>query len=474
MAQQLKRQFELTALKISVRPGQSGIEAHAELESHEGGSPRILNEWWLSSSELGLPSRVTADWKPGPALPPEFVAELAQALQELDMDPSHPLWLHLVKPYGNLGALPWELSLVPGLKRPVLRLPDFLEPPRENRAVLEVALCFSDLVSGPNTDQVGLLKEIADAILRGSRRARTSIHVFADELYFENLREYFANEPRMVVHNPIASRRYETNAQSDDLSDETGALRSPWLLWMRDSMRGRSLDAVHFVCDGSLADERSALALPKSPLRRRDRSDACYVGVAELAKFLTQTGAWSALFSELPSNNSNAGLRMLADALAQARPGPVVHHDVHLVDSSELEDLYGFLYAPEPSPVPLQKSWFAYCQPAIVDTQAPVPGQLGSGLSAINSNAALLGAWEHSSGLDPSAAQPAESGLEQVPNWVSASQRYVEQVSLDLHRSQGAFGSANSVRSTVADETLLSLQAIVSQAALTQRDGEDR
>jgi len=478
MAQMLKQQFELTALKITVRPRGADISALFELEIHAGGKPAQLIERWFTAAELGLPRRVQPGWPPRSTLPDGFLAELAQALAQLHLPPDHPLWLHLVKPYGMLGMFAWEEQLVPALGRPVLRLPDFLERPRERRDMLEVALVCSEPVSEPSIHPMQLLPHICGAILSGTHRPQLRVHVFADQMLHAPLVQAFSAEPRVVVHDPESARRHGVLGRGS-LAVESRDLRNPWLLWVRDATRGRSLDAVHFVCHGIVAGDRPGLSLAESPLSNRDREDARYVGVAELVAFLTQTGAWSAVFSDPPGNYSEAGLRLLADTLAQARPGPVVHHLLRPgLPSDMLAQLYGFLYAAESGPVPEQRGWFAYCQPALVDTQAPMAATAPRASVALDANAALLRPDEAAvakprrrlrsrvtaageSGAEPG-GPPAEPAT--VPGWVSASQRYVEQIAADLSR-QPEPARSPAARGSEVERTLAALQAIVADMA---------
>jgi hypothetical protein len=465
MTQILKRQFELVALKVWLRLQRSGIVAHIELESHEGGTPRTLKEWAVTGSELGLPAELPRDWRLDKALPQDLLNGLSSEVDALHLHPQHPLWLHLVKPYGALGVIPWEDLLVPVLQRPILRLPDFLESPRENRSVLDVALCCSEPVSEQQIHPPVLLEHVAGAILNGSGRPRTSVHIFADANYHTELRERFANETRVSVHDPAGAGRYGEQERSTILLQGTRGIRSPWLLWIRDAMLGRSLDAVHFICHGYLAGDRPALALAESPLSNRDRRDARYVGVGELAAFLTQTGAWSAILTDPPENYSEAGLRMLTDTLAQTRPGPVIYHNLKSAAASTLEEAYAFLFAPEPSPPPCQTGWFTYCQPGIVDSHVPVQRSVVTS-RALEMNTPLFGL--QATGGEPVPDLFGPERLDEVPSWISASQRHVEEVSLDLQRQRGssqAADAATAQRTDAAAGTLDELQEIVTNYA---------
>ena len=491
MALAIATTYGLTTLRVSVRPLGAGMAAAVELVSYAPGSPELLHTWWLSSTELAMPTRMMAHWSPTSQLPPNFVGELGVRLDELGLAAGLPLWLHLVKPYGFLGAVDWEGALVGALRRPLLRLPDFLERPRENRSVLNVALVCSDPVSEPRMDPPQLLVDTAQALLQGSRRERTTIHLFADEQYFHILKAGFANEPGVAVHDPASARAHGIQERGRVAGSELRELQSPWLLWIRDSMQGRSLDAVHFVAHGFLADQRPAMALAESPLSNRDRGDARYVGVGELAAFLTQTGAWSAVFSSPPGNYSEAGLRLLADTLAQTRPGPVMYHRLKtgLGPDPQLQALYGFLYAPKPSPVPSEQGWFAYCQPSIVEELDPLPPRRAAA-TALDANAGLFestavplsapktrgsrggrrrgGATPR--GQPPAVASPTPAAETDLPSWVSAAQRYVEQTAQQLQRRDERETTTSAVSSEV-ERTLQKLQEVVASVAGTARSG---
>jgi hypothetical protein len=229
-------------------------------------------------------------------------------------------------------------------------------------------------------------------------------------------------------------------------------------------MKGRSLDAVHFVCHGYVSNQQPALALAESPLSNRDRFDARYVGVGELAAFLTQVGAWSAVFSSPPDNYSEAGLRFLADSVAQARPGPVLHHMLRPSGLAiELLEMYGFLYSPAPSQVPTHGDWFAYCQPSLVADLAMV--------NYVRTRRHELGVKINANLIESlpqvpmkrirQPAEEAEPMHADAPNWVSAAQRYVEQQTLQLQRGLRENSESDGRVAEEVERTLDKLQEIV-------------
>lgn len=462
MAVFIAMENRLITLRVRVRPRERGIAAELQLVSYKSGKASELQSWWLDSAMLGLPTRLFPQWQPTRSLPPEVTDGLRIAIDDLELAHRFPLWLHLVKPYGFLGALDWEAALVPPLGRPLLRLPDFLERPRENRDVLNVALVCSEPVSEPRLNPPQVLQDVVAAVLAGSRRARTSIHIFPDEVYYDRLQSTFVAEPRVAVHDPHGAQVHGVARRGGVPDDQPSELQSPWLKWMRDSMQGQSLDAVHFICHGFVADQRPALALAESPLSNRDRRDARYVGVGELAAFLTQVGAWSAVFSSPPGNYSEAGLRLLADTLAQTRPGPVLFHALGTPGpDAALQAMYGFLYAPTASPVPEQERWFAYCQPTLIATLF-AETRAAPASAALDANSGLFESVQAAQRKKRGRAAAPPPAAGDAPSWVSAAQRYVEQQSLQLQRDQrGDNDDAASRVSSEVERTLSKLQSIV-------------
>jgi hypothetical protein len=419
MAERLKQQHHLLALKTSLgREGRTWL-VQFELESHIGTTPSTLTSMRLPTEALGLPRYFEPDTAPTFHLPLSITKELATRIEQLDLEPSHPLWLHLVKPYGYLGMVPWEDLLVPVISRPVLRLPDFLEPARERRDTLDVAICCSVPLSEPSFSIADILGRVAAAILSNAPRPRTQLHVFPDIDSFGALRSTFANESRVAVHDPSGAMRYDQADSSSGSPDLVRTVTSPWLQWMRDAMQGRSLDTVHFVCHGYFSEERASLTVAESPASNQNRRTARFLGVSETAAFLNQTGAWSVVCTAPPNNYSDAGLRYFVDTLAQVRPGPALFHDAGRDPSFQaLGEAYGFLFSPKPMEA-VAGPIFMYCQPALVDTQLPMPAPEPYATAMVSLNEELFSS--------PAAAEP-------VPNWVASAQRYVEEQAQEAQR----------------------------------------
>lgn len=387
--------------------------------------------------------------------------------------PDRPLWLRLVKPYGYLGMVPWERLLQPRLDRPLLRLPEQVSnPPRETSTALDVVLCGSGPVSKEFFGIAGHLVGMVDRIQQSVPR-RTTIHVFTDLSVAEQLPVAWRDRTGPVrLYPPEEAERYVIPDPTSRVTDPGGRLESPWLLWMRDTLGGRSVDVVHFLCHGYLSLQRGALALAQSPLKNEDRSMARFVGAPELATFLTQVGAWSTGLTSPENNYSEMGLRLLADDLAQSRPGPVLHHEVTQdSDLSALAAAYRFLYSRNPEPPPSSPALLIYCQPSRV---AALPRQFAT--RGIPSKEAA----------EPPVLEAIYESEENVPSWVAATERYVEQH--DFQRSGKVapgptrppvrgFGAVKEATLPVPDpvqDTLRQIQEIVARAAAASRTGGEK
>jgi hypothetical protein len=277
-------------------------------------------------------------------------------------------------------------------------------------------------------------------------------------------------DPRLRIHDARTSKSSAENYASSSKSS------SPWLDWMEDALQGRALDAVHFVCDTEAAEERPTLLLRASPRPERYPSlSAIYA--SEVASFLQRTGAWAALFSPPPTSGTEGCCRYFADSLAQIRPGPVLFHefsDDHLA-RGQLDNVYRFLFASEPTEAPRLQRDFLYCQPALVrdydNWDAERPPELGPPRASYLKR--TLASVSQRTDLIP------DINLPEAPAWTSAAQRFVERASLDSARfRQSAKDSflVDSVRSsalsanTVVQDTLIQIQKIIDQHATPQQE----
>ena len=379
MAEMLKERYDLLVLKVELRDRagtkSGGIDARFTLQGKVDGRLATLADLSQPGAVTGL-TDLAATRNPNPVvgLSTDLLSQLGQAVAHFG-DGQRPLWVHLVKPYGALRLVPWERLLVAVVNVPVLMLPDFIFPrPREATATLEVALCGSAPLGHESHSVRQALVMAVHAVLRGSAR-RTRVQLFTDANLAGEMRHIFQTQAaagQVLVHDTQHAAPFVREDTRSRLLDQAGVLRSPWLLWMRQALRERAVDVVHFCCHGRLTRGRGALLFAQSPLDRSDDYLAGPVGMTELQTFLTQVGAWSSAFTSLPDNFSEVGLRALADETAQNRPGPMLMHNMQLDPTGDaLGQAYGFIYAAEPGPPPLSPALFLYCQPYLATVSMP-------------------------------------------------------------------------------------------------------
>ena len=432
MTEFLKRSYNLGALKVTLETVGEFAYARCELQVTEQHKPRTVEQWDVSAAELGLPERLDNRRASGSNFfkkPGTLIKGLKSWLAN-NPDFRPPLWLHLVKPYGYLGMAPWERWIEEELKIPLLRLPDVVvEPPREYPKTLDVILCASRPMAKEQFDVVDHLLRTVTQIRAAVPHRRARFDVFTDCESKSTLEYQWRSQgllgETVRLHSPDSAASYVIPRCSSELPAAITELESPWLLWMRSALEGRSVDLVQFMCHGYFSAGQSALAFAQTPLVNKDPHWSRFVGLAELRTFLLQVGAWSVAFSSPETNYSELGLRHLADTLAQERPGPVLYHDWRKDwEAEQLGRAYQFLFAPEPRMPDVTPAVFLYCQPFRVSGWQPGPRMAG-----------LVARGPEQTAVE-SELQSVFSGAEAVPNWMAASVRYIEQCQWELSKTQ--------------------------------------
>lgn len=504
MAEALKRTYDVLVLKVEAddRASEGGVQASFTLQVKDGGRLVDVVGFPAHFPVLGLAEimapRGRSRGEDHSRLPEALLSRLKEELWPFYALGERPLWVHLVKPYGALRFVPWERELGQALGMPVLMLPDFIFPrPREALAWLDVALCASAPLGVGAYSVWEALHVTAQAILRGSPRP-TRLQVFADDMLQSALHYNWAAEiasGRITLHDPQDASDFFEDDPSSRMLDSAGVLRSPWLLWMRRALRERSVDVVHFCCHGHLSRGHGAMLFAQSPLSPTRTYLAGPVGAVELQTFLTQVGAWSTAFASPFDNQSEAGLRGLADEVAQMRPGPMLMHDMDLDPHGEaLAQAYRFIYAADPGMPPASQALFLYCQPYLSSDAMPAEPAIATHVPSRARDVAL--AWEPSRELDSSQTAPSQvlrnelqglqvmaaaraspidvlfAGNETAQPWVATTERFAEDLQLRLQqlaRDDLVPETLARHQSEIAADTLESLRAAVT--TLAQRRG---
>lgn len=465
MAAMLKREHRLMSLRVELEFWSGSPLVHLIFES--GGGPR--ERWQIALQDLGVDANARPDPQATMRLPTpilETLAVLSRTCAATGDD--EPLWLHLVRPYGYLGALPWEALLGAAIKRPVLRLPDFLERSQENPDILEIAICYDPPWQTDRAAAHGRVRDVISGAL-ATPRPQIVVHLFTTPEAAQGLRGHA--DPRLNIHDASGSKAAALTSRA--------ASASPWLEWMADALQGRALDAVHFVCATETADECATLLLRASPVPESVGSLSA-ISASDIAAFLQRAGAWAALFSPPPMSGTETSCRYFADGLAQIRPGPVLFHEFHAGDAggAQLEEVYRFLFAPEASAAPRLERDFLYCQPSLVSNYAfwddERPRELGPPSRASLPERAWA-SFSQKTDLLP------DFRLPEAPAWTSAAQRFVEKASLESSKFRQSAESGflvDSVRSsamsanTVVQDTLADIQNIIDQHARIEREDD--
>jgi hypothetical protein len=376
MAELLKRRYDLMVLKTELghwsgTRGSASDEARFTLQYKSGGALQDGPAWTFPIGEIAPGERLTSRTAIGRG--PEFrlPLEMLDVLKDwfhFEVEGEKPLWIHLVKPYGILRFVPWERVLSEAVRAPILMLPDFIfPPPREEVSRLDVAICGSAPLGYEVASVRNEIFRMVDRIRFVAGR-KVNLHVFTDPDIAGNLSQTWEESgllgENLRIYANETAKAFVGEAAASPISDRSDCLRSPWLLWMREALASHCVDVVHFVCHGYLNREKGSLLFSQSPLERTDRFLAGPVGTTELVAFLTQVGAWSSVFTNLPDNHSEPGLRALADDIAQTRPGPMMMYSAQLdPDGKALESAYPFLYSFQRNEAPASPSLFIYCQP---------------------------------------------------------------------------------------------------------------
>lgn len=353
MAKTLRSEIDLPTLRISV-----DLATSEAVFAVVRGRDRPTEAARCALRDLGLPRSTTGHVDDRAlTVPPDVVARLSRAVADVGESPLPPhnaLWLESPVPRGLVHVLPWERLLV-ALGRPLFRLPFHPVRPQKPGLQLDVAICSSSPFPAVRFDPARVVAELAHRYLDNPGR-HVTVHLFTDAGRYaatcDAVRPLLGNGD-VVVHVPpepdVTARRA--------LGPHPTA--NPWLTWILDAMRGGRLDVVHFAAHGYLADGRGALALAGSPAL--DGGPARFVESVELIELLARVGAVGLALSDPPGSDSAAGLRDLADHVAQSRPGVAAVHDIEAdPDAEQLGRSLRTVLAPSgplTAPLPAMTAW---------------------------------------------------------------------------------------------------------------------
>jgi hypothetical protein len=394
--------------------------------------------WRVTLRDLGLAEDLRPESLPQIMLPLQVQDGLRASLKLMNSQADRPVWLKLVRPYGYLGMLPWERVLDALLERPVLRLPDFPERPRENTATLEVAIVFDPPPRVPDETASLQLKCITQELLASSLRRRTRVNVFTTSSWFERIGHSDLDEHVTVYPPSKALALAEKLGARSERRTESGI----WLDWICAAVEGRSIDAVYFVGRAVATDVRKGVQISSTPSPEDDDGTVALalVNIADIGTALTRVGAWAAIFSPPPLDRGGLGMAFVADAFARSRPGAVLYHPAEPEHREGLRRGLQILFASGEAQQSRMTDGFVYCHPAAIAPQLDLRDNvlfevLKHNETLIGKSASVLARARASVAsipiIGPIVGAPDTT---QTPNWASATQRFIEGAALDQLR----------------------------------------
>lgn len=441
----LKPPRKLVVLNVSLVFRKDGPIVHFELDAAVAAAepalsaeyPNLRAPWDVPYGAFDPSGRGELD------VPPGVLEDLRFRLAACGMDPTEPLWLRLLRPYGWLGTAPWERRLGDSLRRPVLRLPDFPDRPVERADVLQAAVIV-DAPTTEDTDEVlRRVRSIADAVLQASGRIKTQVHVFATAPWRSRLRE-LARDADVLVHEPV------TQAPSTDApvlpTSSALTIAAAWTKWMLEALDGDSADALFVLARARASETASHLVFTASTGTSdvpgaADEGESwipdASVGLAELELLLNRIGACAATF--VPATEGDRkGMLAFADALARRRPGAVLCYPVGLGSAVDAFNMAcRLLLGGVPAPAPIMGDGLLYCHPSFVEGFA----QLGTaqlddfGAAAANLLAKRAPLTERVLRYVTDALPVVPTTeVNAPPNWVASTQRFLESARFEEFR----------------------------------------
>jgi hypothetical protein len=279
------------------------------------------------------------------------------------------------------------------------------------------------------------------SLLEAKLREKVTIHVFTDAHIFHNLQNILRNQPatadgsKVQLYNPEEASIDKITQPLGGNARDLPSFENPWLLWIVDTLRGRSVDVVHFLCHGYLATDQGALVVQSSPVPNSNEELTLFVGPQQLANFALHLGAWSIGFSSPPNNYSGSGIRLLADQLARLRTGPVVLHEIREDPSSlTLVRTYRFLCNEEQDALPSSPAIALYCHPSRVKQTADPANEIDQKNLMTSYTLAKGKTLKHIQSKD------------NTPAWIASSQRYLEQSVADLLNAEADSSTPSAVQ----------------------------
>ncbi|MEY9842680.1 hypothetical protein [Streptacidiphilus sp. EB103A] len=466
MSGKLVKQWRLAVLQVRLDLSERTRTVAVELVGYPEGK---LRRYWrrrYAPEEFALPDGTEAPTSP--QIPAELRDAVTRSLHR-EFGHEEALWLRLVRPYGYLGAVPWETVLVEASGRPVIRVPDRFPVATDLGHVWSVAVALD---AAPGTSWAprylhGLLAALDSAV-----SVPIEADIFADAATYRSLTSLAPSMPDgLLIHLHDPSRADEAHAERTQLevpqfqrtrrlaaeassAAQRGAL--VWADWIVTGLDGRAVRALHLVSDSAFDADRPLLTISLDPAQPAHHTRCTYVSSDESARLADTVGASVLSFGSPADNPGDVATRVMADNVGQQRPGPTIYSSLRLDPRGDaLAHAHAFVAnKPGTAPIPADPSLFAYLQPEHVEAslQEHWPGldQPGAGWRAGRAAApdqpVPPALWPALAASTSEAVSEHFEWAGAVPSWVATSERYIDANVAQLVETAAPAGGAAAAR----------------------------
>ncbi|MBB3753737.1 hypothetical protein FHT44_006259 [Mycolicibacterium sp. BK634] len=286
------------------------------------------------TTRLGLPDVITSRrdiTEDELQIPDELLRQILSALREVATFKDPVYLLDLPAPRGYLHLVPWERLLAEHLPVPLVRLPRYELVPHAKWPLIVAIVAGCSPHRTPFSVKAAVAHAVSD--WRNTFPDKDLIiDIFVPAGDCDGVRNIVG------AHADMQSSGAATHKVT--VHDPPHETTIGWRAWIGSALEGRAIDILQLIGHGSFRGDRGVLALPsvaseppeqsvsidadgrtmfgKAPERSIDAPDLCAA--------LTSLGAWSVLITAPAENASPAGLRDLATAITETRPGVVILH----------------------------------------------------------------------------------------------------------------------------------------------------
>jgi hypothetical protein len=450
VAMQLSKKWGLAVLRVRLQVSGRHPAVTSEMIGYSHGDEH--HHWSQSDAPSDFGIEDSAHAPTSLCLPPHLRDKISQTLAD-QLDGRAAFWLHLVPPYGYLGAVPWE-TLVEKIDVPMLRVPDRLPMSTDigRKWTVAIAICAPRRRRWGAQHVLDLCSALHDMLLDPPQ-----IDVFADAETVARLRSdpKCSSYTTVKLHDPSgaqAAHHYRTEKSAPRLGNQPSRPGLVWADWIAEGLAGKAVRAVHIVAEATFDGDRPLLRVAADPNELTGRLDL--IRQDDLSVLADRVGATLLSLGSPPHNSSDVATRTMIDAIGQTRPGPTLYSDLSEdLGARVLAQAHAFLAdATGGTSFPRQSCVFGYLQPELIERA--IPGPIPRAATEMHPYADSKDRVAETSATSSAAAHDSVTQVAQwftnadeVPTWVAASTKFLDSKAAELSKVRSAPGEAVTSRS---------------------------